>query len=162
MKDLFVTLAGLSVLGSAATDVPVNTWEHLLEKWGIGFVGMALFVLLARWTMNREERLQKERDARTQEEVEARKLLADELNSTQKEMLKQMTSNAKRMEYLVRLSHLSNDHHASSLRMLVRTLQSRPCMAKVTSDEMEAHIEELKQKNTALAGSWRNQKQGYE
>lgn len=150
MKDFFVTLAGLSFIGTAVEAAHVPTWEQLLEKWGIGFVGIALFALLARWTMLREERLQRERDARTAEEAATRKALAHELNTTQKEMLKQMNANAKRMEVLVRGSNLSADHHASALRMLIRAMNSRPCLTKLDITELDSLVDELKRHQEEL------------
>lgn len=48
----------------AVTSEDLSFWERVAEKWGIGFIGMGLFVGLAWWANKRDAKNQVARDAR--------------------------------------------------------------------------------------------------
>lgn len=64
MRELILPLATICPFIAAVSTDDLSFWERIAEKWGIGFIGLALFVLLARWTAKREDTLQAQRDAR--------------------------------------------------------------------------------------------------
>jgi Skp family chaperone for outer membrane proteins len=63
MKDFLFPAAAFTSLAVLQQET-ASFWERVAEKWGIGFVGMALLFFLAKWTAKREAAALLERDHR--------------------------------------------------------------------------------------------------
>lgn len=135
MRDLLLlTAAGVPTLFATVSQDNLNFWERILEKWGIGFIGLGLFLLLAWRTEKKAEKEQLARDARDQQDVAERKALAERNNQLQEQQLAIQTEHARRLEQLVKDGNKSVDDHASALRMLIRKMK-RPCVGPIEEEE---------------------------
>lgn len=85
MKDLLFIPAFAPIAYIAQNSVvnqeTLPLWERLLEKWGIGFIGMALFGALAYVTYRKEERDRIKREER-EEAVNAERVELAKTNNT--------------------------------------------------------------------------------
>jgi len=126
VKHVF-EIAGLVPFLAVLTHDDLSFWERMLEKWGIGLIGLGLFVFLAKWTAKREENLQKARDEREKESQTERVALLARNNELQLELLKAINTHAKKAEDLTREATLANKDNAAAMRMLVRKMK-RPCV----------------------------------
>jgi hypothetical protein len=138
MRDFFLPLAASLSIFATVEYNNLSFWERIAEKWGIGFVGLALLVLLAKWTANREAFLQKQRDEKDEAFQEERTRLLNVNNELQAELLKTMIRHASRAEQLTKDGLRASNDHASVLRMLVRKMK-RPCIEPITDKDLINH-----------------------
>lgn len=152
MKDFIFPLFGLQFLAATSSE-PNPLWEKLLEKWGIGFVGIGLLYLLARWTANREANALKERQKREDAVLASRDLLEKERaerevasaneraellkqnNMLQTEMLTNLNLHAQRLEVLTKEGNRAIADNGAAMRMLVRKMK-RPCITPFEPSEI--------------------------
>lgn len=144
MKDFLFPLLGFQFLATAISENN-PLWERLLEKWGIGFIGIGLLYLLARWTASREAIVQKERqkredlmaaeharlekervDRETASAAERAELLKRN-NELQLEMINNMNAHAARLENLTKEGTRAINDSGAAMRMMVRKMK-RPCV----------------------------------
>lgn len=146
MKESLFPFFGLQFYVASTVGVDNPLWERLLEKWGIGFVGILLLYFLARWTAKREDEFREKRDQReeearkaliefnrerTEREVSAcseRRVLLARNNELQEQQLQTMSDHASRLEQLTKDGTKAVNDTGASMRMLVRKMQ-RPCVA---------------------------------
>lgn len=76
-------------------------WERLLEKWGIGFIGMALFAALAFWTYRKEERDRLKREQREEESQKERIELLKENNELTTKLITTQALHAAELEKIL-------------------------------------------------------------
>jgi hypothetical protein len=126
VKDTVALLLLAPLLATLDTE-QLTFWERMLEKWGIGLVGIGAFCALAWWTNKRETKLQEERDKREAADRAERLALATRNNELQEAQLKALSDHAQRIEQLTKDGNRSRDDHASALRMLMRKFK-RPCV----------------------------------
>lgn len=88
----------LSQTGTLFDKESFPLWERLLEKWGIGFVGLLLFGLLAMWTYRKEEKAALKREAKEQQYQEERVKLIAENNELTKKLITNAESHATKLE----------------------------------------------------------------
>ena len=122
MKDIllpFIPLSGL--LADASPDA--TFWERIAEKWGIGFVGLALFVVLARFTMKRDDEREKKRDERDELEKAEKVALAKENNRLQQELLDQHRNHSRRLEALIKDGNKHQADVGQELKNLARRVR---------------------------------------
>lgn len=79
-------------------------WERLLEKWGIGAIGLGLFGVVAWWTYRREEEATVKREKREEEARAERIALAKENNALSLQIIQQSADHSRRLETLIRES----------------------------------------------------------
>jgi hypothetical protein len=139
MKDIVFAIIPFTSIVAVLTQEQVGFYEKLLEKWGIGLIGLGLFFALARWTARRETKLQEARDKKEAESLAERVGLLTENNRLQGELLKAINSHAQKAEQLTKEATKANSDHASALRMLLRKMK-RPCVLEF--DEKEFGIKE--------------------
>lgn len=102
MKDFIIF--PLAAFSSLAIMPPTDAsfWERVAEKWGIGFVGMALLFFLAKWTAKREAKALLDRETR------------------------ENAMNAERLDLLKRNNELQEQHlaasqkHSTELKQIIR------------------------------------------
>lgn len=135
MKDFLFPLAAVPFLAVLSRD-DLTFWERVAEKWGIGFIGLGLFCVLAWWTAKREKALQDARDKRDAENQAERVALLARNNDLQVELLKAVNAHALKGEQLSRDGIKASNDHAAALRMLVRKMK-RPCVMDIDLDEKE-------------------------
>lgn len=158
MKDFIFPFFGFQFYVAAVSETN-PLWERLLEKWGIGFIGIALLYFLARWTNKREEANQKKQNTREDEvrnslikvdkERAERELASSQEragllarnNELQEEQIRNMAAHATRSEQLARDSIKAVNDTGAAMRMLVRKMQ-RPCVAPFTMAEQKEHEDE--------------------
>ena len=126
MRDLFFPVALLPFLATASTE-DLSFWEKLLEKWGIGLVGMACFYLLAKWTARREDVAKEEQKTREDSAQAERVSLLQTNNELAQKLLTQSEKHASTMEKLVKDHTKSASDNAVELRNLTRKMK-RPCV----------------------------------
>lgn len=136
MKDLLFPLTASIPFLAAMSQDDLTFWERVAEKWGIGFIGLGLFCVLAWWTAKREKALQDARDKREAENQAERTGLLAKNNDLQAELLKAVNSHAKTAEQLSRDGIKASNDHASALRMLVRKMK-RPCVEPINFDDSQ-------------------------
>lgn len=143
MKELLIPISLLPIL--AVTQESATFWERMAERWGIGLVGMALFFFMAKWAAKRETEASKKQNAREEKVRESlialdreradrelassneRAALLARNNELQTEQINNMAAHATRIEQLTKETTKAITDSGSSMRMLVRYLQSRPC-----------------------------------
>lgn len=76
-------------------------WERLLEKWGIGFIGMALFGTLAFWTYRKEERDRLKREEREEQNNAERLALAKTNNDLTAQLITYQVTHAAELEKIL-------------------------------------------------------------
>lgn len=140
MKDFIFTAFGVSFLG-VITNEDISTWERLLEKWGIGLVGLVFFCILAWWTAKRDEKEKQERIKKEDDNQAERKALLSENNELQKAQIAMMEKHAQRIEQLTREANRSRDDHSSALRMMFRKMSGLPCVGKIERQDVEDLIQ---------------------
>lgn len=112
MKDFILPLIPVSgILAVGVEDM--SFWERLAERWGIGFVGIALFVALALWTAKREEKAQAVRDKRDEANHLERVDLA-------KQLLEQSRLHAARLEEIIEKYQQTQVLVATELKAVAR------------------------------------------
>jgi uncharacterized membrane protein YhiD involved in acid resistance len=127
MRDLLLPLAAAGPFFAALTQDEFTFWERMVEKWGIGLVGLGLFAYLAIWTKRREEKLQEERVAREERSHAERVSLLEKNNNLQQELIESMNSHGARNEQLIEASIKANNEHANAIRTLISRMK-RPCV----------------------------------
>lgn len=95
-------------------------WERMAERWGIGLVGMALFVALAWWTTKKEEKAQTARDKRDEADHAERVELAMKNNELAEKLLQQSTDHAARLEGFLRETITSQNKVADELKNVAK------------------------------------------
>jgi hypothetical protein len=140
MKDFIFTLFGVSLLG-VVTNEDIGTWERLLEKWGIGLVGLVFFCVLAWWTAKRDEKDKVDRIRKEDANQEERKALLSENNDLQKAQIAMMEKHAQRIEQLTKEANRSRDDHSAALRMMFRKMSGLPCVGKIERQDVEDLIQ---------------------
>lgn len=140
MRDLFLTALLFPTTVAVITNEDLTFWEKMLERWGIGLVGMALFLALAYLTVKRENKLEKERLARELETSTAMTALSTRNNELLEAHHSLMSNHTIRLERLVRDGNLSREQHSAALRMLVRKMGKLPCVPDLTEQDIEEHI----------------------
>lgn len=151
MKEFIFPFFGLQFYVAAISETN-PLWERLLEKWGIGFIGIALLYFLAKWTGRREEANQKTQNAREDEvrnalikvdkERAERELASSQEragllarnNELQEEQIRNMAAHAVRLEQLTKDGTKAVTDTGAAMRMLIRKMQ-RPCVAPFTIPE---------------------------
>jgi flagellar biosynthesis/type III secretory pathway M-ring protein FliF/YscJ len=119
MKDLFQAVIPISsIVAMTVEDAPF--WERIAEKWGIGLVGMALFIILARWTAKREEKLQEARDEREAAAQLERNALAQRNNELTSELLTQNREHSTRLEQIIAEGNRVQRELAEEIRNIAR------------------------------------------
>jgi hypothetical protein len=140
MRDFCLTTLMIPFF-AAISQEDVSFWEKLLEKWGIGLIGLGLFGLLAWWTARRENALNQERSKREKDFQDTIVRLAQENNTLQSEIKTQGSTHAQRLERLIMEGNVSREHHASALRMLVRKLGKMPCVGDIDNEELQERLQ---------------------
>jgi hypothetical protein len=135
MRDLLLSALSIPMLAAITRD-DLSFWEKLLEKWGIGLIGIGLFCALAWWTARREKTLNEERVHREVDFQTTIVKLAQENNRLQEENKTQSLNHAHRLEGLILSGNVSREHHAAALRLLVRKLQKLPCVGDIDEQEL--------------------------
>ena len=107
----------------SAENLPL--WERLLEKWGIGFIGLFLFGILAWWTYRREERAQIKRDKIEVESQSERMRLLNENNELTKKLIENSITHTGKLESLIASSIEAETSTRDQLKALVALLSSR-------------------------------------
>lgn len=110
-----------SLLAVTMEDAPF--WERIAEKWGIGFVGLALFIGLAYWTTKREERLQEARDKRDAESHAERAELLKKNNELGERMIQQHKDHSLRLEQIIKDGNRAQADVGVELKNLARRVR---------------------------------------
>lgn len=127
MKD-YILFAALPPIYHLAQTVDPNhfpLWERLLEKWGIGLIGMGLFGLLASWTYRREEKAQERREKKEDQAQSERVQLAKENNELSLRIIQQAAEHSSRLEELVRDSNEAEKQTHKHLEDLIIHLKTK-------------------------------------
>lgn len=156
MKEFLLPFFGFQFYVAATVEANNPLWERLLEKWGIGFIGIGLLYFLAQWTAKRDEEFRKKQSEREEEVRESliavdrersereiassaeRAGLLARNNELQEQQLKTMSEHATRLEQLTKDGTKAVNDTGASMRMLVRKMQ-RPCVAPFTLEEQKDH-----------------------
>jgi len=109
----------------AVSTQDASFWEKLVEKWGIGLIGMALFILLARWTAHREETAQLARDAREAADHAERIALATRNNDLMEQVIKESKDHSLRLEKIIESGNSSNAQIAREMSHISQLVSSR-------------------------------------
>lgn len=110
-----------SLLAVTMEDAPF--WEPIAEKWGIGFVGLALFVALAYWTTKREDKLQDARDKREAESLAERLALLTKNNELGEKMIQQHKDHSLRLEQIIKDGNKAQADVGVELKNLARRVR---------------------------------------
>lgn len=122
MKDFILPMIPLSsLLAVTMEDAPF--WERIAEKWGIGFVGLALFVALAYWTTKREDKLQDARDKREAESLAERLALLTKNNELGEKMIQQHKDHSLRLEQIIKDGNKAQADVGVELKNLARRVR---------------------------------------
>lgn len=93
-------------------------WERVLEKWGIGFIGLFLFGLLAIWTYRKEEKAALKREVREQQYQDERVKLIGENNDLTKQLIASANDHAVKLEGMLDRQIKAHETMSSELRHL--------------------------------------------
>ena len=77
-------------------------WESVAEKWGIGLVGLGLFIALAFWTTKREEKIQKARESREDASQAERTELMRHNIALGEKLIQQHRDHSDRLEQIIK------------------------------------------------------------
>jgi hypothetical protein len=122
MKDFILPMIPLSsLLAVTMDDAPF--WERIAEKWGIGFVGLALFCALAYWTSKREDNLQAARDKRDTEALAERMALLTKNNELGEKMIQQHKDHSVRLEQIIKDGNKAQADVGVELKNLARRVR---------------------------------------
>jgi hypothetical protein len=122
MKDFILPMIPLSgLLAVTMEDAPF--WERIAEKWGIGFVGLALFCALAFWTSKREDRLQAARDKRDVDAQAERLALLTKNNELGEKMIQQHKDHSLRLEQIIKDGNKAQTDVGVELKNLARRVR---------------------------------------
>lgn len=119
----------------AVTATDVSFWERIAEKWGIGFVGLALFVALAYWTTKREERIQDKRDERDERMSAERLAMQTEIRDLNRAQLDVVSKHANKLEAIIKDGNKAQADVAIELKNIARLIH-RP--ERVKNNELES------------------------
>ena len=119
MKPFLFPLVPVSALMTVnVEDLPFL--EKIFEKWGIGFIGMALFVGLAYWASKRDAKAQSARDKREAADHSERVELAKKNNELTEQLIKQTTAHSIRLEQIIEKSNIHQECIGEQLRAISR------------------------------------------
>jgi hypothetical protein len=122
MKDFILPLIPISSLMAVSmNDAPF--WERIAEKWGIGFVGLALFVALAYWTTKREDKMQSVRDKREDESQNERLTLLGKNNDLAEKLIQQHKDHSLRLEQIIKDGNKAQADVGVELKNLARRIR---------------------------------------
>lgn len=130
MNDLmnsYLTLALPGTLIAAASYQDASLWERAAERWGIGLVGLGLFIALAWLNEKKEVKREKERQDRDAAAQKERTELLSENNRLQSALLDHLVSHARILENLVKDGNKAANDQAQEMKNLSRKLHNKPC-----------------------------------
>lgn len=136
-----VEISGVIPFVAVITHEDLSFWERMLEKWGIGLVGLALVYFLAKWAAKREDRVQSDRDKRDDVNQAERVALLARNNELQVQLLNAINLHAKKAEDLTKEATKAANDNAAALRMLVRKMK-RPCVNPIDDFGNQTYSEE--------------------
>lgn len=122
MRDLLIIPAFAPVAYVAQTSIvngeTLPLWERLLEKWGIGFIGMALFGALAFWTYRKEERDRLKREEREEASNAERIKLATANNELMTKLALSQVAHAAELEKILHANAVTSREISLELQKL--------------------------------------------
>lgn len=123
MKDLLLPFAIIPSYMAALTMDNATFWERVAEKWGIGFIGLGLFLALSWWTVKREDAAA---DARSKREsaVDAERLaMQTEIRDLHREHLEQSRRHAAKLEQIIKDGNKAQSDLGIELKNLARRVK---------------------------------------
>jgi flagellar biosynthesis/type III secretory pathway M-ring protein FliF/YscJ len=133
MRELVLTSIPISSFFIAGLG-NAEYWERIAEKWGIGFIGLALFIALAFWTVKREERLLKAREKREDSLQEERSIMMKKNNELVEQLVKQHKDHSVRLEQIIADGNRNQADVGRELKNLARKIRC-PGTTITTHDE---------------------------
>ena len=122
MRDFVLAMIPISsMMAISANDAPF--WERIAEKWGIGFIGLGLFLLLANWTVKREDKLQQIRDAREEESQRERINLLSKNNELAEKLITQHKDHSVRLEQIIKDGNKAQEDVGRELKNITRKIR---------------------------------------
>ena len=145
MNSALALLVPVTIASVTYNPEQYSFWERIAEKWGIGAVGLGLFIAYAYVDHKKQaakdikeaEKAAEEKKERQKREDDAqaeRKALLEENNKLQKELLDHMVGHAKTLEGLIKDGNTAANNQAMEIKNLARKMQGKPCVRPNESD----------------------------